>query len=142
MTGRPREGRALAAASALLALATVQLFSENLSLRTALPSPVAMYRRLTASGPSVLARDGGTVLLNPAANGTVAVGTPTPLNSLRLDVRGRTGFAGGDLAVSAGGVTVQGGVLRADGGLRVECLRPGAPRPTQAGRMWVESPAC
>lgn len=66
----------LAAALVFLTVLAVKLNSETMTLTTYYPSPAGIYKLLTSTQRTVLARDGGNV----------GIGTASPL--FKLDVNG------------------------------------------------------
>ena len=93
-----RRRPALALSAALLAGGLAPLASQTATWDAFLPSPVAVYDRLTATDEVVLARDGGDV----------GIGTRAEPPAARLDVRGGALWGGG------------GGLLSADQGGSIE----------------------
>lgn len=71
----------VALAALLLWVGTMVLYSENLTLTTSYPSPAGIYRALTSTGDTILARDGGRV----------GIGTAGP--AYKFDVSGAGRFS-------------------------------------------------
>lgn len=73
-------GPAVPLALLLISVSALRSMSENVTLTTSYPSPAGIYRSLTTTGATTLARDGGRV----------GIGTAAP--KAALDVRGQLNF--------------------------------------------------
>ncbi|MBI3547675.1 MAG: hypothetical protein HY078_01355 [Elusimicrobia bacterium] len=112
-------------AAVLFACGVFELASETMTMTTYYPSPAGIYRLLTSTGQTALARDGGNV----------GIGVPQP--QTRLHVNGNIrigdssavcdGFHGGEVRYVGGEfLTCNGSAWEPIGGYAIYCVQTGA----------------